>query len=58
MNFNDFDRDFQARRDNFDRNFNRVATGAGIMGVVGFLVSLAVLGALAYVAHHFLMKVW
>ena len=42
----------------FDRNFKRAATGFGIWWVFSALASLAVLGVLAYVAFHFIMKVW
>ena len=55
---NDFDRNFAKRTADFDRNFKRAATGFGIWWVFSAVLSLAVLGVLAYVAFHFIMKVW
>lgn len=55
---NDFDRDFAKRKADFDRNFKRAATGFGIWWVFSGVLGLAVFGVLAYVAYHFISKVW
>ena len=57
-NNNDFDRDFAKQRDNFDRNFKKAAAGIGIAWVVSAILSFAFLIALAWVAYHFISKVW
>lgn len=55
---NDFDREFNKRSAEFDRNFKTAATSFGIAWVFSALLSLSVLGVLAYVAYHFISKAW
>ena len=55
---NDFDREFNKRSADFDRNFKTAATGFGIAWVFSALLSLALLAALVFVAYHFISKVW
>lgn len=55
---NDFDRDFAKRTADNVRFLKRAATGFGIWWVFSALLGLAVFGVLAYVAFHFIMKVW
>lgn len=55
---NDFDRDFNKRRAEFDRNFKAAKTGFSVFAVFSVFLSLALLGVLGYVAHHFIAKVW
>lgn len=52
---------FNSFNDNFNQNsrtIKRVGAAIGCLWVLFFLVSLGVLGGLAYVAFHFLAKVW
>lgn len=42
----------------FDRNFKRAATGFGLWWLFSALLGLGVFAALAFVAWHFIAKVW
>jgi len=44
--------------DKLERNFKRVAIGIIIFNIIVFIVSLGILGALGYVAYHFIQKFW
>lgn len=56
--FNEFNRDMDKRRADFDRKMNRAGTGFGIWWVFSGLLGLVLTGVLAYVAFHFISKVW
>ena len=55
---NEFNRDMDKRRAEFDRNFNHAKTAFGIWWVISALLGLGTLAVLAFVAHHFIAKVW
>lgn len=57
-NNSNFDRDFAKRSADFDRNFNRAKTAFGIWWVFCGLLGLGAVAVLAFVAWHFIAKVW
>lgn len=52
--FKDFDKRFEKHME----EMNTVRRGVGVLSLIGFVLGLSLLVTLAYVAHHFIMKVW